>query len=109
MATLYQLHSSIDSLGRSIETLAVTWRAGDSILLLGESVAYVSWLDAHLGEHDIQGVQAIYALADDVAQLSESTRAQLNLSAKLSAVLSDAAWVDLTQQAQFDNVVTIAL
>lgn len=109
MATLYQLHSSLDLLDRSIATLAVTWRAGDSIILLGESVAYISWLNAHLGEHDIQGIQAIYALEDDVAQLSEPTRAQLNLSAKLSAVLSDAAWVQLTQEAQFDNVVTIAL
>lgn len=109
MATLYQLHSTLDTLDSNIEAVARTWRAGDSIVLLGASVAYIAWLDAYLDEHEIQGVRAIYALEDDVAQLNKQTIAQLNLNAKLSATLSDDDWVRLTQDTQFNNVVTIAL
>ncbi len=109
MATLYQLHSAMDSLRHSTSEMALTWRAGDSILLLGTTVAFIEWLDAYLGDSDIQGVQAIYALAEDVAQLSATTTAKLTLSAKLTGILSDAEWVTITQNAQFDKVVTIAL
>jgi tRNA 2-thiouridine synthesizing protein B len=109
MATLYQLHSSMDTLRRSTNELALTWRAGDSILLLGTTVAFIDWLDAYLGDGDIKGITAIYALADDVAQLSSNTTAKLNLNAKLTGILTDDEWVTLTQNAQFDKVVTIAL
>ena len=117
MATLYQLHSSMDTLRRSTEQMTSTWRAGDSIILLGTTVAFIDWFNAYL--EDLEGIEtkevaAIYALAEDVAQLNDNTAAKLNLSAKLTAVLSDDEWVALTQNtyangATFDKVVTIAL
>lgn len=109
MATLYQLHGSMDTLRRSVEEMSRTWRKGDSIILLDSTVAFIDWLDAYLSDSDIQGITGIYALADDVAQLSNNTSAKLNLEAKLSATLTDIAWVNLTQSTQFDKVVTIAL
>ena len=116
MATLYQLHSSMDTLRRSTEQMTSTWRAGDSIILLGTTVAFIDWFNAYLEDlEDIETkeVAAIYALAEDVT-LNDNTVAKLNLSAKLTAILSDDEWVALTQNthtngATFDKVVTIAL
>ena len=117
MATLYQLHCSMDTLRRSTEQMASTWRAGDSIILLGTTVAFIDWFNAYLGDLEsieIEDIAAIYALAEDVAQLSVDTTAKLNLTTKLTAILSDDEWVALTQNthangANFDKVVTIAL
>lgn len=112
MATLYQLHSSMDTLRRSTEQMALSWQAGDSILLLGTTVAYIDWLNAYLGDietMEIETIAGIYALADDVAHLHENTAAKLNLTAKLTGILSDAEWVTMTQDSRFDKVVTIAL
>ncbi|MBF0658956.1 hypothetical protein IPZ60_09420 [Psychrobacter sp. NG25] len=109
MATLYQLHSPMDTLRRGIDEMSRTWRTGDSILLLGTTVAFIDWLDAYLGDIEIDGIAGIYALADDVAQLTTNTTLKLNLEAKLSRILTDNEWVELTQDTQFDKVVTIAL
>ena len=109
MATLYQLHSSMDKLERSTEELSRTWHAGDSILLLGTTVAFIDWLSASLGENDINSIAGIYALTDDMAQLTPNIATQLNLAAKLTGLLTDDEWVTLTQNSQFDKVVTIAL
>ncbi len=109
MATLYQLHSTMDTLRSSTNEMALTWRAGDSIVLLGSTVAFIEWLNAYLNDADIEEIKAIYALADDVAQLSVNTAAKLNLNAKLTSVLTDSEWVKLTQDDEFDKVVTIAL
>ena len=117
MATLYQLHCSMDTLRGSTEQMASTWRAGDSIILLGSTVAFIDWFNAYLGDLEsieIEDITAIYALAEDVAQLSVDTTAKLNLTTKLTAILSDDEWVALTQNthansAKFDKVVTIAL
>lgn len=119
MATLYQIHSTMDMLRRSVDEMSRTWRTGDSILLLGSTVAFISWLDAYLSDNEIQGIANIYALADDVAQLSTNTSAKLNLETKLSGLLTDEEWVNLTQStsvsntdannAGFDKVVNIAL
>ena len=109
MTTLYQLHSAMDTLSRSTEELAQTWRAGDSILLLGTTVAFIDWLNASLGENEVEGIAGIYALADDVAQLSDNTTAKLNLNTKLAGLLTDNEWVKMTQNEQFDKVVTVAL
>ena len=117
MATLYQLHCSMDTLRRSTEQMASTWRAGDSIILLGSTVAFIDWFNAYLGDLEsieIEDIAAIYALTEDVAQLSVDTTAKLNLTTKLTAILSDDEWVGLTQNthangAKFDKVVTIAL
>ncbi|MEN6670622.1 hypothetical protein AAJP47_09620 [Psychrobacter sp. B38] len=113
MATLYQLHSTIDTLSQSVEEMSRTWRAGDSIVLLGTTVAFIDWLNAQLSDSepyiDIKDIAGIYALTDDVAQLTANTSAKLNLNAKLTALLTDVEWVNLTQDPQFDKVVTIAL
>lgn len=109
MATLYQLHSTMATLRRSTDEMARTWQTGDSILLLGATVAFIDWLNAYLIDNEIQGVAGIYALADDVAQLTPHTSDTLNLENKLTAILTDTAWVTLTQDGQFDKVVTIAL
>ena len=112
MATLYQLHSSMDTLRRTTEQMALSWQAGDSILLLGTTVAYIDWLNAYLGDienMEIETIAGIYALTDDVAQLHKNTVAKLNLTTKLTGILSDTEWVTMTQDSRFDKVVTIAL
>lgn len=112
MATLYQLHSSMDTLRRSTEQMALSWQAGDNLLLLGTTVAYIDWLNAYLGDienMEIETIAGIYALTDDVAQLHENTVAKLNLTTKLTGILSDTEWVTMTQDSRFDKVVTIAL
>ena len=109
MATLYQLHSTMDTLRRSTEEMSRTWRKGDSILLLGSTPAFIDWLNAYLNDSDIDGIAGIYALADDIAQLTTNATGKLNLETKLTAILTDAEWVNLTQSSQFDKVVTIAL
>ena len=117
MATLYQLHCTMDTLRRSTEQMASTWRAGDSIILLGATVAFIDWFNAYLGDLEnieIEDIAAIYALTEDIAQMSDNTSAKLNLTAKLTAILSDSEWVAMTQNthangAKFDKVVTIAL
>ncbi|MDN3452442.1 MULTISPECIES: hypothetical protein [unclassified Psychrobacter] len=109
MATLYQLHSTMDTLRRSTEEMSRTWRSGDSILLLGATPAFIDWLNAYLNDSDIDGIAGIYALADDVAQLTANTTGKLNLETKLTGILTDEAWVKLTQDSSFDKVVTIAL
>lgn len=109
MSTLYQLHSTMDNLRASTEQLAVTWNSGDSLLLLGTTVAYIDWLQAYLTDNDIEQVAGIFALADDIAQLNETAMAALNLKDKLIAILTDNDWVTMTLDKQFDKVVTIAL
>ena len=99
----------MDTLRRSTEEMSRTWRSGDSILLLGATPAFIDWLNAYLNDSDIDGIAGIYALADDVAQLTANTTGKLNLETKLTGVLTDAAWVKLTQDSSFDKVVTIAL
>ena len=109
MATLYQLHSTMDNLRRSTDQLALTWRRGDSLLLLGSTVAFIDWLKAYLNEKEIVGITAIYALAADISQLGDNTAVKLNLETKIDEILSDTQWVELTQESQFDKVVTISL
>ncbi|MGM8871762.1 hypothetical protein ACS8E3_08750 [Psychrobacter sp. 2Y5] len=109
MATLYQLHSTMDNLRRSTDQLALTWRSGDSLILLGTTVAFIDWLTAYLTENQIEGIANLYALADDISQLDDNTITKLTLQTKIDAVLGDADWVKLTQDHRFDKVVTIAL
>ena len=109
MSTLYQLHSTMDKLKRSTPQLALTWNRGDSILLLGTTVAFIDWLKAYLSDNDIEDVAAIYALAADISQLGDDTATNLNPEAKVDKILSDTEWVQLTQSSQFNKVVTIAL
>jgi len=107
----------MDTLRRSAEQMTLTWRAGDSIILLGTTVAFIDWFNAYLGDLEdieIEDVAAIYALAEDMAQLDKNTVAKLNLGDKLTAILSDSEWVAMTQGTnvngtKFNKVVTIAL
>lgn len=108
MATLYQLHSTMDNLRRNTEEMVLSWRTGDSIILLGAAVAFIDWLNAYLSDSDIVGIAGIYALADDVAELSDNTVAKLNLPAKLTDILTDDKWVTMTQDPQFDKIVTVS-
>lgn len=109
MTTLYQLHSTMDNLRRSTDQLALTWQRGDSLLLLGTTVAFIDWLSAYLEENEIVGVTAIYALAEDVSQLGTDIASRIKSNSKITQLLSDIEWVKLTQDAQFDKVVTISL
>ena len=113
MATLYQLQTTMDTLRSSTREMALTWQSGDSVILLGVTVAFIDWFDAYLNDADIEGIKAIYALADDVSQLAINTVDKLNLSAKLTHILTDDDWIKLTLNAyhdqRFDKVVTIAL
>ena len=109
MATLYQLHSTMDKLRRSTEHIALTWRAGDSILLLGTTVAFIDWLQAYLDDSDIEDITAIYALTDDVNELAQDTQKNLKLDNKVTGILSDNEWVAMTQNDKFDKVVTVNL
>ncbi len=108
MATLYQLHSTIDNLHPSCDKLALTWRRGDRIILLGAAAAYLDWLQAYLDDSDVTEVAGIYALASDITKLAVSSTDKLKLDTKLTAILTDEQWVNMTQDKQFDKVVTIA-
>ena len=109
MATLYQLHSTMDTLRRSAEEMSRTWRTGDSIILLGTTAAFIDWLNAYLNDSEIDGIAGIYALAGDISQLTVNTAGKLNLESKLTDILTDEEWISLSQDSQFDKVVTIAL
>lgn len=109
MATLYQLHSPMNKLKPSIDQLALTWQQGDSVILLGTTVSFVDWLNAYVGDSEIDNIANLYALVDDVAKLDDHTTTKLNLDTKLTAVLTDTEWVMLTQDPKFTKVVTIAL
>lgn len=109
MATLYQLHSPMDTLRRCTVEMARTWRSGDSIILLGTTVAFIDWLKAYIDETDIEDIAAIYGLISDVTALGDNAVPALKLDGKLTALLTDSDWVALTCDPQFDKIVTIAL
>ena len=108
MATLYQLHTPMDQLKHGVSEIARLWRHGDSILLLGSTAAYIDWLMAYLADSTIQQVAGIYALKGDLEQLNDSAVGYLNLT-NITKLLTDPEWVQLTQSADFDKVITIAL
>ncbi|GAA0314020.1 hypothetical protein [Psychrobacter aestuarii] len=109
MATLYQLHTTGAALNDSVAHMASTWQAGDSILLLDASAAYIDWLQMSMNEHDLADCHAFYALEQDINALDAQTLERLKLHDKLTQTLSDSAWVDLTQDAQFQQIISIAL
>ncbi|PNK59448.1 hypothetical protein [Psychrobacter sp. FDAARGOS_221] len=111
MATLFQIHATMNTLKPLIRELGTLWQAGDSILLLGESSAYYAWAKAYIkdfnGDDEIQSsidsVSAWYVLAEDIDRLNDS--AKLNLDLTGVTVLSDLDWVNLTQKTH--RVVTL--
>ena len=48
--TLFQLHANPNSLKSALRNVAQLWQAGDAMILLGETVAYVDWLTAYVDE-----------------------------------------------------------
>lgn len=130
MSTLYQLHGNLTTLKQHIKTLAMTWQPQDSILLLGETVAYLDWLEAYIADSELpqSALSRLYLLEADIEALSPTTKQYLNLSSRACQVLSDSDWValslsqyettrpELTTAAsqtfeakpQFDKIVTIA-
>lgn len=106
MHTLFQIHSNLDQLKSITADLQRLWHAGDAILLMGDTVAFIDWLKAYLDDYDIQKISGIYALSTDVQRLGENTVGKLHLDAKLSAQLDDSQWVELTQSA--NKVITLS-
>lgn len=98
MSTLYQLHGNLVSLKQHIDTLAITWQPQDSLLLLGETVAYLDWLEAYIADSEMPQttLSRLYVLQSDIDALSPTTKQYLNLSSKACQVLSDNEWVALT-------------
>ena len=111
MSTLFQLHAPMNTLKAMVREMAPLWHSGDSILLLAETVAALPWLKTYIDDinyddellSQITDIDAIYVLSDDVAQLNEQAKENLNLS-KVS-VINDKEWVQLTQSV--DRVVTL--
>lgn len=109
MTTLYQLHTDLDRLKAHCHELVELYQAGDGVILLGQSCAYVDWLLAILadiGSDSHSNCQPqLYALHSDVDALSTATRSQL-LPHQHLTLISDDDWVGLTLAA--DKVVTLS-
>lgn len=111
MSTLFQLHAPMNTLKAMVREMAPLWHSGDSILLLAETVAALPWLKTYIDDinyddellSQITDIEAIYVLNDDLTQLSEQARANLDLS-KVS-VINDKQWVQLTQNV--NRVITL--
>ncbi|WP_201543248.1 hypothetical protein [Psychrobacter sp. H7-1] len=111
MSTLFQLQAPMNTLKATVKELAPLWHAGDSLLLLAETSAYLPWLQVYINElngddeseYRIKNIHALYVLADDLAHLNETAR--VNLDVSKVHVISDAQWVALTQEV--DRVVTL--
>lgn len=112
--TLFQLHANPNSLKSALRNVAQLWQAGDAMILLGETVAYVDWLTAYVDEmqydeeleHRITDIGAIYILTDDLDKLDNVAKSQVDFAIRdLCKVIDDEKWIALTQSAK--RVVTI--
>ena len=91
--------------------MAQLWHPGDSILLMADTAAYITWLTVYINdlnndeefESRIDGIEGIYLLADDIETLNNS--AKLNCDFSKANVISDKQWVELTQKV--DRVITL--
>ena len=102
MRTLYQIHADMTSLKSRIKQLEPLWHKGDGVLLLGETLAYLDWLEAYLSESDIGGmanIEHLYALKSDFDALDPSTQRLLNMSSRRCQLLTDEQWVAITVSA----------
>ncbi len=117
MSTLFQLHANMSTLKAITKDMAGLWHAGDSVLLLGETVAYLDWFAAYVDDinaddevdNRIVSIHTVYLLTDDINALNDSATLNLDFTAvKPFAVklLSDTDWVELTQK--MTRVVTLA-
>ena len=111
MSTLFQLHAPMNTLKAMVREMAPLWHSGDSILLLAETVAALPWLKTYIDDinyddellSQITDIATVYVLSDDLAQLNEQAKENLDLS-KVS-IINDNKWVELTQSV--DRVVTL--
>ncbi|WP_019671965.1 hypothetical protein [Psychrobacter lutiphocae] len=111
MTTLFQLHANINNLKALIKELGTLWKPGDSILLLGETCAYYSWAKAYIddinhddeSEYQIANIKGWYVLSEDINALNDSAKINLDLTG--ITALTDADWVQLTQDVE--RVVTL--
>lgn len=111
MSTLFQLHAPMNTLKAMVREMAPLWHSGDSILLLAETVAALPWLKTYIDDinyddellSQITDIAAVYVLSDDLDQLNEHAKENLDLS-KVS-IINDNEWVELTQS--LDRVVTL--
>lgn len=111
MSTLFQIHSSINTLKPLVKELSVLWKSGDHILLLGEAAGYLDWFKALIddvnsddeSESEISDIAGWFALSEDINCLNDSAKLHLDLSQM--TLLTDTQWVALTQKV--DRVVTL--
>lgn len=96
MRTLFQVHADMTSLKSRIKQLEPLWQPQDGILLLGETLAYLDWLEAYLAETDGLHVEYLFALQSDFEALDEHTRRLLNISSRRCELITDQQWVALT-------------
>ncbi|WP_296403693.1 hypothetical protein [Psychrobacter sp.] len=111
MSTLFQLHAPMNTLKALVKEMAPLWHSGDSILLLAETVAFLPWFEMYIDDinqddevtNQILDIESIYVLADDIAQLNQTAKANLDLN-KVK-IIDDHQWVKLTQEV--NRVVTL--
>ncbi len=119
MATLFQLHSDLANLNRQLTTISNYWQAGDGVLLMGQTIAFIDWVydyychqspirDSDDSDTIIATVTTIkfYALQADFNILAKHTQASVQQT-NFVQFISDKEWVALTNS--YDKIVTINL
>lgn len=119
MSTLYQLHGNLAAIKQQVKALEMLWQPFDSIVLLGETVAYLDWIEAYIADSTINEVRKVYVLQADLDALDSHTQHLLDMSEKRCQIITDDDWVKLTLPIKesdnvtddwqvFDKVVTLA-
>lgn len=106
MRTLYQIHADMTTLKSRIKQLEPLWQQGDGLLLLGNTLAYLDWLEAYLSESDLGGItniEHLYALKSDFETLDQTTQQLLQLSSRGCQLLTDEQWVAITVSSLLNN------
>ncbi len=119
MATFFQLHSDLANLNRQLSTITNYWQAGDGVLLMGQTVAFIDWVydyychqspivksDSDTDDSKVDTVTTIkfYALQADFEVLTAQTQASIQQT-DFVQFISDKEWVALTNS--YDRIVTI--
>lgn len=111
MTTLFQIHANMTNLKSLLQEMATLWHAGDSVLLLGETAAYLDWFHAYVDdinandeiEAEIREIDGLFVLSDDIQVLNDSAKINLNLGQVKQ--LTDNDWIALTDKV--DRVITL--
>ncbi len=120
MATFFQLHSDLANLNRQLATIANYWQAGDGVLLMGQTVAFIDWVydyychqspivksdsdDSKVDKVDTVTTIKFYALQADFEVLTAQTQASIQQT-DFVQFISDKEWVALTNS--YDKIMTI--